>query len=307
MVKKSIGIIGFPQDIGASRRGVDMGPYALRAEGLELVLEKLGFQVRDYGNIPCRSMEDIEDGPEHYRGEAKLRHLAPILHNLLLLKDRVAKVVEDGRTPLCIGGDHSMAIGSLAGACSGQNQKRGLLWIDAHGDFNTPKTTPTGNIHGMPLAVVTGHADKRLLEIGPFPVIEEVHTAVFGVRDLDPPELEALKASKITTYSMRRIMREGFAKSIANAIDVACSGTEGFHLSFDMDSIDPIFSPGTGTAVPGGLTNREALYLMEEVAASGKLLSVDLVEVNPALDQHNRTGLFAVELLARAFGKRTSF
>jgi len=302
---KGVGVVGFPQDIGASRRGVDMGPYALRAEGLLTVLKPLVAELYDYGNIACVSMEDIAFAGDHYKGEDTLRFLPPIRQNLIALKERVQRIVDDGLMPLCIGGDHSMAMGSVAGLPRVPGKTRGLLWIDAHGDFNTPQTTPSGNIHGMPLAIITGRGDQRLLDIGPFPCVSDQHVVVFGARDLDPGEIENFKASKIRIFTTRDILEHGFFACFNQAIKLVSEGTDSFHLSFDMDAIDPMFCPGTGTAVPGGLTNREALYIMERCFETGMISSIDLVEVNPALDVNNKTGLFAVELLARALGKTT--
>jgi arginase len=302
---KAIGIIGFPQDIGASRRGVDMGPYALRAEGLLSAIEALGYVVRDYGNVPCLGIEDVRlrstsTGPA-------LNCLEAIIHNMGALKQRVQQVLADGAMPVVIGGDHSQAMGTVAGLRETYGTKLGVLWVDAHGDFNTPVTSPSGNIHGMPLAVLCGRGDQRLLDIGPFPGCREENTVLFGVRDLDLGEIELLQASAVQVFSSYYLLKEGFCPSVEKALAAVGQGVDHVHLSFDMDAIDPTFCPGTGTAVPGGLSNREALYLMEQVFASGKTCSIDLVEVNPALDFHNQTAEFAVELLCRALGKRTVF
>jgi arginase len=306
-MKKTIGIIGFPQDIGASRRGVDMGPYALRAEGLITAIESLGYQVRDYGNIPCLSMEDVSFANPEPRQDERLRFLAPIKSNLLALKERVERVMQDGALPLIIGGDHSQAMGSVAGLQKSLGSRLGMLWVDAHGDFNTPATTPSGNIHGMPLAVISGRGDPDLLAIGPFPGCIEANIVILGARDLDSGEMDNLRNSAVTVFSTHDIMEQSFVTCMDKAVSIASSGVDHLHLSFDMDSIDPMFCPGTGTAVPGGLTNREVLYLMERVFETGKLCSIDLVEVNPALDFHNQTGEFAVELICRALGKKTCF
>lgn len=304
-MKKRIGIVGFPQDIGASRRGVDMGPFAMRAVGLVDAVEALGYEVKDYGNVPCLGMGDVLIDGEKYSGDDKLRFLHPILHNVQALKKRVELIVDDGALPVIIGGDHSQAIGSVAGLQKKFGADLGVLWVDAHGDFNTVETTPSGNIHGMPLSVICGRGDRRLLDVGPFPGARERNVAVFGARDLDPGEIENLRASEVTVVSTADILEEGFRPSIDRAIDAVCDGVDRVHVSFDMDSIDPMFCPGTGNTVPGGLTSREVLYLMERMHATGKVCSIDLVEVNPALDHQNRTGEFAVELVCRALGKKT--
>lgn len=300
-----VGIVGFAQDIGASRRGVDMGPFAIRAEGLEAELETLGCEVREFGTIHCISMDDAAFLGEDYRGVERLKYLEPIRQNMLQLKQRVGMVVDDGRFPVVLGGDHSMAMGSLAGVCSRPGGKIGILWVDAHGDFNTPASTQSGNIHGMPLAVITGRGDQRLLDIGPYGRVEENNIVIFGARDLDRGEVANLIDSDVSVYTMKDIIRRGYAVCLAEALSIVSDGIEHLHLSFDMDAIDPMFCPGTGTSVPGGINDREALYLAEAVAATGKLGSLDLVEVNPALDHNNKTARFAVELIARAMGKRT--
>lgn len=300
-----IGIIGFSQDIGASRRGVDMGPYAIRAEGLEAKLAKLGYEVKEYGNVHCISMEDAAYlGPE-FQGQSNLKYLEPIARNMEELRDRIERIVADGALPIALGGDHSMAIGSVAGLQKGC-RNIGVLWVDAHGDFNTPESTESGNIHGMPLAVLTGRGDRRLLDIGPFPGVREANVVLFGVRDLDYQEIVNLRASKVTVITMRDIQEKGFFACANHALAVATKGVDHLHLSFDMDSIDPMFCPGTGTAVPGGLVDREVLYLMERVHETGTLGSIDLVEVNPALDVNNKTARLAVELACRALGKRSA-
>ena len=303
---RKVGIVGLAQDLGASRHGVEMGPSAIRTEGLEQKLTALGYQVKEYGNVQCISMEDAAYLGMAFLGETKLKYLEPILQNSRRLKERVERIVEDGALPIALGGDHSMAMGSIAGLQKKLGQRMGLLWIDAHGDFNTPQSTQTGNIHGMPLAVATGRGDPRLLELGPFPGVLEDHTVLFGVRDLDHSEIRNLIESQVTVISMRDIIERGFAFCLDQALEIVCDGVERVHLSFDMDSIDPMFCPGTGTAVPGGLVDREVIYLMERLHQTGKLGSIDLVEVNPALDSNNKTARFAVEIICRALGLRSS-
>jgi arginase len=302
---KKVGIVGLAQDLGASKHGVEMGPSAIRTEGLERKLSTLGYQVKEYGNVHCISMEDASYLGMSFQGESRLKYLEPILQNSRKLKERVERIMGDGAMPIALGGDHSMALGSIAGLQKKTAGRIGLLWIDAHGDFNTPETTQTGNIHGMPLAVVTGRGDQRLLDLGPFPGVLEDHVVLFGVRDLDHDEIANLIGSRVTVITMRDILERGFAYCIEKAIDIVCDGVERIHLSFDMDSIDPMFCPGTGTAVPGGLVDREVIHLMERLHATGKLGSIDLVEVNPALDFNNKTARFAVEIICRALGLRT--
>jgi arginase len=303
---RKVGVVGLAQDLGASKHGVEMGPSAIRTEGLERKLGALGYRVKEYGNVQCISMEDAAYMGMAGEGEPRLKYLEPILQNSLRLKERVERIVADGAMPIALGGDHSMALGSIAGLQKAFGPEMGLLWVDAHGDFNTPQSTLTGNIHGMPLAVVTGRGDPRLTGLGPFPGVREANTVLFGVRDLDHGEIANLRDSKVTVISTRDILERGYAWCLAKAMELVCDGVERFHLSFDMDSIDPMFCPGTGTAVSGGLVDREVIYLMEQVHASGKLGSLDLVEVNPALDHNNKTARFAVELICRALGLRTS-
>jgi arginase len=304
--ERKLGIVGLAQDLGASKHGVEMGPSAIRTEGLERKLSALGYQVKEYGNVHCISMEDAAYLGMPVEGESRLKYLEPILQNSLRLKERVERIVEDGALPIALGGDHSMAMGSIAGLQKKMGNRMGLLWIDAHGDFNTPDTTLTGNIHGMPLAVVTGRGDRRLLDIGPFPGVLEDHVVLFGVRDLDHGEMRNLRDSGVTVISTRDIMERGFSYCLERALAIVCEGVDRVHLSFDMDSIDPMFCPGTGTAVPGGLVDREVIYLAERLHETGKLGSIDLVEVNPALDFNNKTARFAVEIICRALGLRTS-
>ena len=305
-VGRKVGIVGFSQDIGASRRGVDMGPYAIRAEGLEAKLSRLGYVAKEYGNVHCISMEDAAFLGLAFAGDTNLKYLEPIIQNSLRLKERIERIVEDGAMPIALGGDHSIAMGSLAGLQKKHGPEMGLLWVDAHGDFNTPETTITGNIHGMPLAVVTGRGDPQLLGLGPFPGVRESNTVLFGVRDLDHGEIANLLQSRVTVISTRDIMERGYSYCLTKALEIVTDGVDRFHLSFDMDSIDPMFCPGTGTSVPGGLVDREVIYLMEQIFETGKLGSIDLVEVNPALDHNNKTARFAVEIICRALGLRTS-
>jgi arginase len=247
----------------------------------------------------------MDEGDSISVGDPKLRYLQVIRQNMLELKTQINEIVSRGAMPIILGGDHSMAMGSLAGLKEAYQGNLGLLWVDAHGDFNTQDTTPSGNIHGMPLAVITGRGAPELVDIGPFPAVREENTVLFGIRDLDPEESRLIRESKVTMFSIRDIMERGFYTCLQEALQVVTYGVDQFHLSFDMDSIDPIFAPGTGTPVMGGLNDREVLYLMERVHETGQLVSMDLVEVNPALDVGNKTARLASELILRALGKKT--
>ncbi|MHA2504262.1 MAG: arginase, partial [Candidatus Kariarchaeaceae archaeon] len=208
-----------------------------------------------------------------------------------------------GDFPLVIGGDHSISIGTLAGMMELHEGKTGILWIDAHGDFNTPESTPSGNIHGMPFATILGRGSEKLTQIGPSPTALEEHSVLFGARDLDPMEILNLKDSNVEIFTMRDIDALGISEAASRAIERASKSVDHLHVSFDIDSLDPSEAPGTGTRVTGGLTYREAHYLMEEVHESGKLSSFEMVEVNPTLDERNRTAKLAVGLIASALGK----
>lgn len=294
-----IAIIGAPVDLGAGRRGVDMGPSAIRYAGLRELLIALGHQVRDSGNllVPLAETCDAPDPCE------KLRYLAPIVDLCTTLRDRVADCIANNELPLVLGGDHSIALGSVCGAARGR--RLGLLWVDAHGDFNTAETTPSGNIHGMPLAVLTGRGHPALLALGDqLPLIRPEQVALVGVRDLDYHEREALRWSGVRTFTMHDIDRRGMAAVMNDALQVVTEGTDGFHLSLDLDVVDPREAPGVGTPVLGGISYREAHLAMELASKSGMLRSMDLVEVNPILDERNATAALAVELALSALGKR---
>ncbi len=297
---RDIAIIGAPVDLGAGRRGVDMGPSAIRYAGLKERLEALGHRVRDLGNIPVPLAEQFEPPAP---GE-KLRYLEPLVTVNRVLAERVAGIVGEGGFPLVLGGDHSLAIGSVSGVA--RHRRVGVIWIDAHGDFNTPETTPSGNIHGMSAAALTGRGHRALASLlGTGPVVNEANFAQVGIRDLDALEREALRASGVHVFTMHEVDRRGLAAVMDEAIARVSSGMDGFHVSFDLDALDPSEAPGVGTPVLGGLSYREAHLAMEIVAESGGLLSLDLLEVNPILDLHNVTAERAVEFAASALGKRT--
>jgi len=300
--KRSIEIVGVPVDLGAGRRGVDMGPSAIRVADLEPRLESLGHKVVDYGDIDVMI-------PETQRvGAGKLRYKAPILAACDELRNQVERILGENRMPLVLGGDHSIAIGSIAGSSNHlakQNEALGVIWFDAHGDANTPETTPSGNIHGMSLAISLGYGDSELVHIGGrAPKMMPANTVLIGIRDLDAGERDSLKKWGVTVYTMRDIDERGMRDVVDEAIRIAGDGTAGIHLSFDLDVVDPEDAPGTGTPVWGGITYREAHLAMELLADRANILAIDLVEVNPVLDSQNQTGVFAAELAQSVLGKR---
>jgi arginase len=289
-------IIGAPVDLGAGRRGVDMGPSAIRYAGLAERLRAIGCHVEDQGNLVVPLAETIPLP----KPDEKLRYLEPLADLNRALADTIAQAVAAGTLPIMLGGDHSMSIGSVRGSARGR--RLGLIWIDAHGDFNTAQTTPSGNIHGMSLAVLTGRGHPDL--VGATATIRDTNAVLVGIRDVDPSEQVALRASGLHAFSMHDIDRRGMAAVMDEAIQIACDGTDGFHLSLDLDALDPGEAPGVGTPVPGGLSYREAHLAMELVAECQRMVSLDLVEVNPILDMHNRTAEHAVAFALSALGKR---
>jgi arginase len=300
---RRIRVIGVPLDMGASRRGVDMGPSAMRVAGLEGRLEALGHQVTDSGNIR------VEIAETQTWGSDNARYLSQIAETCTRTADAVVKTLEDGMTPLLLGGDHSLAAGSISGVSRffrRQNQKIGVLWIDAHSDINTPETSPSGNVHGMPLAALLGLGPEPLGNIyGYSPKIDAENTVLIGVRDIDAAERANIRRAGVAeVYTMRDIDERGMRAVMEEALRAAGRGTAGYHVSLDMDWIDPEDAPGVGTPVRGGATYREAHLAMEIVADHGRLLSFEIVEVNPVIDEHNRTADLAVQLACSAFGKK---
>ncbi len=295
---RDIAIIGVPLDLGAGRRGVDMGPSAIRYAGLRERIAALGYRVRDLGNLAVPLAEQIEP-PD---ADEPLRYLQPIAGVVRDLAQQVRQVISGNTLPIILGGDHSLSIGSVAGVA--HNRRIGVIWLDAHGDYNTPETTPSGNIHGMGLAVLTGRGHPMLTGlIGRTPVLRPGDAVLVGVRNLDDSERELLRTSGVHVFTMHDIDRRGMAAVMEEAILHVSAGTIGFHLSFDLDVLDPHEAPGVGTPVLGGITYREAHLAMELIAASGRLISLDLVEVNPILDTRNMTALLAVEFALSALGK----
>jgi len=299
---EKIAIIGVPQDLGASRRGVDMGPSALRVAGLFERLQKLGYEVRDFGNIHCHDFDtfNLKDQNDN----AKLKYLPQIKDTCFHLKSKIQNVLNDGYFPLILGGDHSITIGTMAGMKSLHDGKTGIIWIDAHGDFNTDLTTPTGNIHGMPFSVITDRGSEELRAIGPSPTVLESNSVLIAGRDIDHLEGKALNESNVKVYTMKDIDEIGMASVSKNAIEIATRDVDYLHISFDIDALDPSEAPGTGTRVAGGLTYREAHLLMELVHETGKLSSFEILEVNPTLDIRNKTAKLAVGLISSVLGKR---
>lgn len=300
--KRSIEIIGIPVDLGAGRRGVDMGPSAIRIADLEPKLESLGHKVTDYGDI------DVVIPETQKVGAGKLRYKAPILAACDELRQQVERSLGEGRTPLVLGGDHSIAIGSVAGTSNHyarQGETIGLIWFDAHGDANTPDTTPSGNIHGMSLAVLLGLGDPDLVQLGGRGAkVQPGNSVLIGCRDLDPGERTTLKKCGVTVYTMRDLDERGMRDVVDEAIKLASDNTAGIHLSFDLDVVDPEDAPGTGTPVWGGITYREAHLAMEMLSDRAQVVAIDLVEVNPVLDSQNMTGILAAELAQSVLGKR---
>jgi arginase len=294
-----IGIVGAPVDLGQQRRGVDMGPSAIRIARLEERLEALGHKVRDFGNIPA---SDMSTAP---LGDRKVRYLADVVRQCEMIAAKVSYCTSLGMFPLVLGGDQSVSIGTLAGLANSCGTRRGIIWLDAHGDFNTPKTTPSGNIHGMALAAILGYGQPRLVRLGgKSPKALERNTVLVGVRDLDPKEATAISRSKLTAFTMKAIDEMGMRKVMREAIKVASQGVDQVHLSCDVDSVDPREAPGTGTPVRGGLTYREAQLAMEMLHDSRRITSAEFVEVNPILDTSNLTAELAVELALSLFGKK---
>jgi arginase len=299
---KVVRIIGFPMDLGAGRRGVDMGPSALRIAGVGTLLTKLGYDVIDAGDVDIRSPEvqTVKD--------PKLRYLPAISRACTILAKAVENSLDQGEFPLVLGGDHSMAIGTIAGIaahCKKEGKRLGVIWIDAHSDMNTPETSPSGNIHGMPLAVSLGLGDPALTSIGgDFKKLEPHQLVLIGLRSIDPEERALIKRLKIEAYSMTEIDKLGMARIIAKALSSLRAKIDHLHVSFDLDSVDPMVASGVGTPVPGGLTYREAHLVMEAIADTGYMASFEIAEVNPILDTHNASAEIAAELIASAMGKR---
>jgi arginase len=291
---KVVQIIGVPVDLGQSHRGVDLGPGALRYAGLAARLEQLGYEVHDVGNLAVPVRESLA----HERNDRYLPSIRSLCEAACLAGQQA---IERGRIPVFLGGDHSISIGTIAGVT--QQEPAGVLWIDAHGDFNTAASSPSGNIHGMSLALLLGRGFPELVNVGgPGATLQPQDVVMIGVRDLDSGERQSLSESGVTVYTMRDIDERGMARIAVEAL-ARLAHQRRLHVSLDIDALDPQASPGVGTLVPGGLTYREAQLLMEIVADSRRLSSLDIVEINPILDIHNQTAQTAVQLVASLFGK----
>jgi arginase len=300
---KTVHIIGVPLDLGGNRRGVDMGPSALRIAGLAERIAGLGYTVADLGDLvsPIPETQELRDERQKY-----IHDIANVCRQLY---DRASRSLDEGALPLVLGGDHSLGAGSVAAAAQWARKTPklpiGLLWIDAHGDMNTPSTSLSGNVHGMPLAALLGPEPSDLSNIGGFsPKVLPAHTVLIGVRNLDEREKVAVRESHVHVFTMKDIDRQGIAWVAERAVTLAGTGTAGIHVSFDLDACDPGIAPGVGTPVKGGLNYREAHMVMEIVADSGMLTSLDLVEVNPTLDVRNTTAQLGAELAASALGMK---
>ncbi len=298
-----IQLIGVPLDLGAGRRGVDMGPSALRIAGIAETLRDLGHEVDDAGNVAVPQRETIPVG------DSALRYLGPIAQVCGDLYARTAEAIARGRYPLVLGGDHSLAVGSIAAAADAaraDGERLGVIWLDAHGDMNTGQTSPSGNVHGMPLAALLGDGADALTSIGDVtPAVQPADVALIGIRAIDRREADAIREIGVNAFTMRDIDERGFPATIREAVSTLRGrGCSRLHVSFDVDFIDPSIAPGVGTRSRGGPTYRESHLVMELLADSGLVRSADVVEVNPCLDTENATAKLAVELVASLFGKR---
>jgi arginase len=302
MLKSTIAIIGAPLDLGAGRRGVDMGPSAVRVANLNGRLVELGYIVEDLGNVPVVQPESQPEGQPH------AKYLPQITETCVRLAEMVERALAEDKFPLVLGGDHSIAVGTVSGVSKhirDHKGKVGMIWIDAHTDMNTPDTSPSGNVHGMPLACCIGAGPDELTRIFGFsPKVDPANVALVGIRSVDDQERVNVQHSGVHVFTMRDIDERGLGSVIEEAIRIAGSGTAGFHVSLDMDAVDPQEAPGVGTPVRGGITYREAHLAMETLNDTGKMLSMEVVEVNPVIDEVNRTAILAVELVMSAMGKR---
>lgn len=298
---KTVAILGVPLGYGASMAGVDIGPAALRVARLQQRIERLGYPVRDLGDMRLERVQTVPAAGE------KLKYVREISNACQQLAGEVKKVLEAGEQPLVLGGDHSIAIGSFAGAASyfkERDQTLGLIWFDAHADINTPETTPSGNIHGMPLAALLGYGAPELTDVAGYaPKLDPRFCVHIGARDIDPGEKELIHKSGIRFFTMREIDERGMAACMDDAIGIASRASAGYGVTFDVDALDPGDAPGSGTLVRGGLTYREAHLGMEKIAEDGGMCYLEIVEINTALDINNKTAELGVELILSALGK----
>lgn len=288
-----VSLLGVPMDLGQARRGVDMGPSAIRYAGVTERLQQLGYTVKDYGNVTVDNRTAEADTHEN------LKNLIAVVQTSRRIRDTVKTMLEDALIPLVLGGDHSMSIGTLA-AITEQHPNVGVIWYDAHGDLNVPKTSPSGNIHGMPLAVNIGFGHDMLTQIGRYKVKPE-NIVLIGARDLDAGERAFIKEHRMRVFTMHEVDMLGMAAVMHKTLEYLAH-TDGIHLSLDLDALDPMYCPGVGTPVLGGMTYRESHVAMEILAASKRIVSAEFVEVNPILDERNKTAEVAVALIASLFG-----
>jgi arginase len=299
---QKVRIIGVPMDLGQSRRGVDMGPSALRGAGLQARIKQLGQQVEDIGNLSVKQPEEMPVG------EKRAKYLQEIAETCQNVAVTVDKSLDEGFLPLVLGGDHSIAAGVAAGVAAffrKDKKQIGYLWLDAHGDMNTPDSSPSGNVHGMPLAAIMGYGAPELVDLLGFkPKAEPGNIVIVGARDLDAQERKIVKKSGIHVFTMRDIDERGMREVMSDALKYCMDDTAGIAVSLDMDFVDPSDAPGVGTPVRGGVTYREAHLAMEMIADSEAMVSLEIVEINPIIDEHNRTALLGVELVLSALGKK---
>ena len=302
MRQSHIAVIGAPLDLGQDRRGVDMGPSALRVANLNRRVASLGYEVEDLGNVPVEQAEALPEGPE------RARYLPQIAATCIRLAEEVGRALAASRVPLVLGGDHSVAVGTMAGVSRHfreAGQRIGLVWLDAHADMNTPESSPSGNVHGMPLACCVGIGPRELTDIYDYrPKVDPRNTVIVGLRDVDALEKPHVRESGVRAFTMRDIDERGMRAVMGDAIRAASGGTAGFHVSLDMDFVDPKDAPGVGTPVRGGVTYREAHLAMEMICDCGHMVSLEVVEVNPVIDEANRTADLAVEMVMSGLGKR---
>ena len=293
-------VIGAPMDLGSDRRGVDMGPSAIRYAGLSGAVRDVGVSCDDAGDLPVPRPEGRDPNAER-PDDGNAKYLKETRWVCRRVESAVADALEEGAKPLVLGGDHSIAVGSVGGAS--RDRDIGVLWLDAHGDFNTPETTPSGNVHGMPLAAVLGHGTFGEMSWATAP-IDEKNVSMVGLRDVDDAERTAIRDSEVDAYTMSDVDTRGIVPVVEDALESTLDGVDALHVSLDMDFLDPDEAPGVGTPVTGGATYREAHAAMELVAETDALCSLEVVEVNPILDSHNRTADLAVELVSSALGDR---
>ena len=297
-----IHLLGVPMDLGSGRRGVDRGPSAIRIAGMAARLTELGHKVVDEGDIVIKNIEELKVGNE------RARYLPEIARAATAVARKVERIIGLKHFPLVLGGDHSIAVGTVSGIAAfahSQGKKLGLLWIDAHGDINTPESSPSGNIHGMPLAALLGFGAPELTSVGgTTPKVDPANVALVGIRSLDAGEKKRLKETGVQVHTMSDIDRHGVPSVMKRALAQVTAGTDFVHVSLDLDAVDPSVTPGVGTPVKGGLDYREAHLIMEVIADAGVMTSLEVVEVNPILDERNASAEFAVELVQSAFGKK---